>query len=132
MKADDGGLVRLTTVNDNIEASALKSLLQAHGILCIVQGEQHRSMLGTLGPYIQLHVLVPASELETARALLETEADEDWEQQDDEVAGQDEPYESWEIDRTRSRRKVKLIALFILFVFVGGPGLVVLLLQLLR
>lgn len=61
----------LQTVGDNQEASVLRSLLQAHGIRCVVQGEQHRSMLGMLGPYVELRVLVEREELDRARRVIE-------------------------------------------------------------
>ena len=60
----------LQTVGDNQEASVLRSLLQAHGIRCVVQGEQHRSMLGMLGPYVELLVLVEREDLERARRVV--------------------------------------------------------------
>ncbi len=60
----------LQTVGDNQEASVLRSLLQAHGIRCVVQGEQHRSMLGMLGPYVELRVLVEREDLERARRVV--------------------------------------------------------------
>ncbi|NOK08946.1 hypothetical protein HNS30_07870 [Corallococcus exercitus] len=40
----------LTTCGDSSEAALLRGLLEANGIPCIVQGEQHRSMLGVAGP----------------------------------------------------------------------------------
>ncbi|NOJ91847.1 hypothetical protein HMI51_02650 [Corallococcus coralloides] len=52
----------LTTCGDESEAALVRALLQADNIPCIVQGEQHRSMLGVVGAYIELRVLVPASE----------------------------------------------------------------------
>ncbi len=64
----------LQTVGDNQEASVLRSLLQAHGIRCVVQGEQHRSMLGMLGPYVELRVLVEREELDRARRVIEEAA----------------------------------------------------------
>ncbi|AFE06637.1 hypothetical protein COCOR_05891 [Corallococcus coralloides DSM 2259] len=64
----------LTTCGDESEAALVRALLQADNIPCIIQGEQHRSMLGVAGAYIELRVLVPASELEHARELLKSVA----------------------------------------------------------
>ncbi|MFP2898186.1 DUF2007 domain-containing protein [Corallococcus sp. 4LFB] len=60
----------LTTCGDSSEAALLRGLLEANSIPCIVQGEQHRSMLGVAGAYIEVRVLVLAGELERARELL--------------------------------------------------------------
>jgi hypothetical protein len=68
-------LVLLQTVGDNQEASVLRTLLDAHGIRCVIQGEQHRAMLGMLGSYIELRVLVEAEDLDRARRVL-SEAEE--------------------------------------------------------
>ncbi|MHA7632891.1 putative signal transducing protein [Corallococcus sp. M7] len=64
----------LTTCGDESEAALVRALLQADNIPCIVQGEQHRSMLGVAGAYIELRVLVPARELDHARELLKSVA----------------------------------------------------------
>ena len=60
----------LQTVGDNQEASVVRSLLEAHQIRVVVQGEQHRAMLGMLGPYIELRILVEEADLERARRVL--------------------------------------------------------------
>jgi hypothetical protein len=69
-------LVLLKTCGDPAEAAALRSLLEANDIHCTIQGEQHRSMLGVMGGYIDVNVLVAERDLEKARALLqETETE---------------------------------------------------------
>ncbi|RKH61326.1 putative signal transducing protein [Corallococcus aberystwythensis] len=67
----------LTTCGDASEAALVRSLLEADNIPCIIQGEQHRSMLGVAGAYIELRVLVPARELEHARELLKSVSQEE-------------------------------------------------------
>ncbi|WP_375760919.1 DUF2007 domain-containing protein [Corallococcus exercitus] len=67
----------LTTCGDESEALLVRALLEADDIPCIVQGEQHRSMLGVAGAFIELRVLVPAGELEHARELLKSTAREE-------------------------------------------------------
>lgn len=69
-------LVLLQTCGDNQEATVLKSRLEAEGIFCVIQGENHRAMLGMMGSYIELRVLVPENELERARNLTVVDAAE--------------------------------------------------------
>jgi len=71
--ADSSNLVLLTTCGDSGEAGALRSRLEAEGIPCVVQGEQHHAMLGVLyGSVIDVRVLVPEAAHERASALLAT------------------------------------------------------------
>lgn len=60
----------LTTCENNAEASILRSKLEFEGIDCFVQGEHHRSLLGFLGPYIELRVLVPRADFHRAQEVL--------------------------------------------------------------
>ncbi len=64
-------LTLLQTVGDNQEASVVRSLLEAHDIKVVVQGEQHRSMLGMMGSYIELRILVEAEDLDRAKRVIE-------------------------------------------------------------
>ena len=66
-------LVLLQRCADNAEASALRALLQSNGIPCVIRGEQHRSMLGMLGAYIDVDVLVPEPQLSAAKEFLAAE-----------------------------------------------------------
>jgi len=63
-------LVKLATCSNNIEASSIQALLEASGIESYIQGENHRAMLGMMGAYIELRVMVAADDLEEARAVL--------------------------------------------------------------
>jgi hypothetical protein len=67
--------VVLRNCGSNEEASVYRSLLDAHNIPCVIQGENHRSMLGAIGTYIDLNLMVAAEDLDRARAVLEAEAD---------------------------------------------------------
>lgn len=75
MHTDGSSLVLLKTCGDPVEASAVRSLLDANGIYCVVQGENHRQMLGVVmgGAVIEMRVLVPEQELERAQAVLAAE-----------------------------------------------------------
>lgn len=64
------GWVVVRSCRDNAEAALLKSVLTDAGIRCVVQGENHRSMLGFLGAYIELRLLVPSDSYEEAKLLL--------------------------------------------------------------
>lgn len=69
----EADLVLLRSCADNNEAALIRSLLEADGIDCVVQGEQHRSMLGIMGAVIELRVLVAERDLEYANSLLDAE-----------------------------------------------------------
>ena len=71
MNEEVPNLVLVRTCGDNAEAALVKSLLTSRGILAVVRGENHRSMLGALGAYIELHVLVPGKQKEEAEKVLE-------------------------------------------------------------
>jgi hypothetical protein len=65
-------LVYLATASSQTEASTLRAYLEAHGVHAHVQGEHHSSLLGPLGGFaIELRILVPDRDLDTARELLE-------------------------------------------------------------
>jgi hypothetical protein len=70
-------LALLVNVGDNGEASVLRSYLEHHGIHVYVKGENHRSLLGMVGTYIELGVMVPQSQLEDARELYRVYQQED-------------------------------------------------------
>ncbi|QSQ27485.1 DUF2007 domain-containing protein [Pyxidicoccus parkwayensis] len=69
-------LVVLKGCGDSAEAAMVRALLESHGIECVVQGENHRAMLGAvMGGYIEVNVLVASEDLERAQALLEASAE---------------------------------------------------------
>jgi hypothetical protein len=67
--ASEHDLVLLVNVGDNGEASVLRSYLEHHGIHVYVKGENHRSLLGMVGTYIDLGVMVPGTQIADAREL---------------------------------------------------------------
>jgi hypothetical protein len=77
MSTPGSNLALLKTCGDSAEAAALRSLLDANDIPCVVQGEQHSAMLGSVmgGSLIELGVMVASKDLERARALLEAEVE---------------------------------------------------------
>ena len=69
-------LKRIYVPNDNMEADLIKDTLEQNGIYCFIQGYEHRSMLGVLGSYVELGIMVPEDQSEEAseivKELLET------------------------------------------------------------
>jgi hypothetical protein len=66
--ADD--LVLLRTCADNAEASLVQGLLESNGIFSVISGEEHRSLLGKVGTFIELRILVRRADLDAATKLL--------------------------------------------------------------
>jgi hypothetical protein len=75
----------------------------------VIQGEHHRALLGMLGPYVEVRLLVPADQEEAARRLLRP-------------APRAVPDEAEPTDTSgrRRRRRLAWVALAVL----GGPSLV--------
>jgi hypothetical protein len=102
-------LVPVLTCASVEEAATYRGVLEAHGVRCVVQGEHHRALLGMLGPYVEVRLLVPADQEATARRLLRPTPS----LVVDEELGPDP-------DRARRRRLLGWIALAVL----GGPSVV--------
>ncbi|MAD61430.1 MAG: hypothetical protein CMH49_07975, partial [Myxococcales bacterium] len=54
------------------DAEIVSSLFESHGIPALIQGRNHRRMLGFIGGHIQLRVLVPKVREEEGISLLKT------------------------------------------------------------
>lgn len=91
------------------EAATCKGVLEAHGVPCVVQGEHHRSLLGMLGPYVEVRLLVPAGREGEALRLLRPGPVV--------VPDESEPVDP---DRARRRRRLAWAALVVL----GAPSVV--------
>jgi len=102
-------LVPLLTCASPEEAATYKGVLDAHGVPCVIQGEHHRSLLGMLGPYVEVRLLVPEGQEAAARSLLRPAP-----------SVVPEPEELPDSDRARRRRQLAWVALGVL----GGPSLV--------
>ena len=59
------------TILNSHEVQVLTSLFESENIPCVVQGSRHRQILGILGPYIELRVLVPKDQETEGKELLE-------------------------------------------------------------
>ncbi len=126
--ASSDKLVFLTGAGNNNEAAILRGYLEHHGIYVYVQGEQHRSMLGMVGAYIELRLMVPEDKLAEAQELLElfhAEQDEPVPGAEfrgayrDEGEDPDDQYDDDVIDKVRLKNTVRRARLFG-FVFPGG------------
>jgi hypothetical protein len=110
----DSPLVQLVSVGSDAEAVLRRSYLEAHGIYCYIQGENHRSMLGVLGPHIELNLMVPEADLDQARLLLQEyeagapePASEEGNEQDEDGPGGDE-IDAWHERRHRALRRLRV------------------------
>jgi hypothetical protein len=63
-------MIPVYRASNNAEADVIKSLLVSHEIPATIQGYNHRSLLGFVGPYIELNILVPEEKEEDARQLI--------------------------------------------------------------
>ena len=81
--------VKVCSAGDNAEASIIRGYLEEVGITVYIQGENHRSMLGMVGAYIELNVLVPSSDFEEASEMMRAFAEAEPE---DALGGLEGPY----------------------------------------
>jgi hypothetical protein len=109
-------LVPVVTCGSVEEAATYKGVLDAHGVPCVIQGEHHRALLGMLGPYVEVRLLVPQGQEAAALRLLRPAPS---------VAPA--PEELPDPDRARRRRRLGWAAL----VLLTGPSLVAAVLALL-
>ena len=121
--ASEHDLVLLVNVGDNGEASVLRSYLEHHGIHVYVKGENHRSLLGMVGTYIDLGVMVPQAQLEEAQELYTAYQDGHEEEDPPEMRGvhrdqfpdDEEDEADWrsEADRDRDKKRAMLAAFIV-------------------
>ncbi len=127
MTDDPGDMVAIGTAGDPMEGAMVREFLTSNGIDCMIQGENHRSMLQMIGAYIELRILVPKSQAEEAAALLadfrsqaverepaEGEEEEGEEEEQEEDDGEEEGSNlSWREDAelVRKARGARLVAL---------------------
>lgn len=57
----------LTKANNHAEAHLIKAYLNELNIESYIQGENHRSLYGILGTFIDLRILVPTADIEKSR-----------------------------------------------------------------
>jgi len=64
-------MVCVGVIAHDYEAEIISSLLESHSITFIIQGRNHRRMLGMIGAYIEMRILVEREDEGPARAVLE-------------------------------------------------------------
>ncbi|MEM1416428.1 MAG: DUF2007 domain-containing protein [Myxococcota bacterium] len=118
-------LVRLRELHDAMEAEMLRDVLADAGIVAQTPGAEHRAMLGVLGSYVTIPLLVPTEDAEEAREILASlESQELVDPLPEEAAsGRAGPYRS-ERDHGETLPEVeprkKRVALFVGFAFPGA------------
>jgi hypothetical protein len=114
---DPDALVLLTACPDPETAALLKAKLQGAGLHVVLQGEQHRAMPGALGAYVEPQLLVKASQLEQARALVVEEPTGAMAESEpgapDLTARPDPDEETWAARRRSRRRRIALAMLLL-------------------
>lgn len=65
-------MISIYKASSTFEADIIKSVLEDNEIECFIQGYNHRSMLGFIGAYIQLDVLVDEADEAKALELINT------------------------------------------------------------
>jgi len=122
---DPEALVLLTACPDPETAALLHAKLEAANVHVVMQGGQHRAMLGLFGPHIEPRLLVKASELERAQALIAENAPVDTVGADPAApqltAPPDQEDEAWAARRRSRRRWLALAVLLFPFALMLVP-----------
>lgn len=120
--SDPDALVLLTACPNPATAALLRAKLEAAGVHVVLQGEQHRAMLGAPSADVEPRLMVKASELDEARAVVAEEPTEDTAERGPEAPDftvrPDRDDEAWAA-RTRSRRRWMALAV-LLFPLAAG------------
>lgn len=126
---EHGELVFLVGAANNNEAAILRGYLEHQGIYVYVQGEQHRAMLGMVGAYIELRLMVPAESLDDAKQALELFYSEQENQdgpefrgafRDEVVVADEDKYDDEIVDQVRLRQALRRARLAGLAFPIGG------------
>lgn len=130
-------LITIRTMHDAAMAEMYRDILEGEGIVAMIPGAQHRSMLGMVGAYVEIPLKVVAADAERAAEVIDAiesgvvdadwaEGAEDGQVADDEEGGKQRGKERGEEgdvdeeDMVPGRRKLKRIAFFIAFAIPGG------------
>ncbi|GAB4565594.1 MAG: hypothetical protein Tsb0020_16620 [Haliangiales bacterium] len=124
--SEDTKLVCVADAGNDAEAAMLRAYLESHDIYVYTQGENHHSLFGQLGGFIQLRLMVPANQSDTARGLIEAfradiASEEPAEDEDEgEGEGRDEVADAeW---RDAEERKQVIRSARVAVFFVPGSG----------
>jgi hypothetical protein len=64
-------LVTLRTLHDPALAEMYRDILDREGIVAMIPGAQHRSLLGMVGAFVEIPLKVPAGDAERAAEILD-------------------------------------------------------------
>lgn len=128
--SSENDLVHIASAGDTGEASVMRSYLEHHDVDVLVSGENSHSVLGMVGGFVELRIMVPAQQAEFAKELLadyenDAEAEEGPEHRgpfrdefDDEE--EDEAMEGHRNDASRMRAKRVALGAALIFPMGGG------------
>jgi len=71
MTSTSNDLVIIGDCANEIEAKLLKGYFESNDIFCHIQGESHRALMGMMGGFIHLNIMVPENQAEEAKMLLD-------------------------------------------------------------
>ncbi|WNG52020.1 tetratricopeptide repeat protein [Archangium minus] len=120
----DEELVLLTSCADTAEASLVRSLLEAHGLTALVQGEHHHAMQGMMSELQEVRILVKRKHLAEAQAVLDASSVPDEEPASpppsagSTIAPAPGPAKLEAPDTRRARRRKRLAWAVLIFPFV--------------
>lgn len=63
-------MVIIHTARDTTEADIIKGALEAESILVYIQGYNHRSLLGMVGTYVDINIMVKESDVDRAKECI--------------------------------------------------------------
>ncbi len=111
-------MISIYKASSTYEADIIKSVLEDNEIECFIQGYNHRSMLGFVGAYIQLDVMVDEADEKQARHLIDSIEFEE-SPLPEETAIEQEVQEECKQDSSSQLRNKFMRAIFFAFVFPG-------------
>ena len=71
-RSQSGGLVKIAEFHDIYDAAMVRNHVESEGIPALVQGFHHRCLLYFFGPYIDIALMVPQTDVETSKDLIKT------------------------------------------------------------
>ena len=69
-RSQSGSLVKIAEFHDVYDAAMVRNHVESEGIPALVQGFHHRCLLYFFGPYIDIALMVPQTDVETSKDLI--------------------------------------------------------------
>ncbi len=128
--ATENALVHVATAGDTGEASVMRSYLEHHEVNVFVSGESSHSVMGMVGGFVELRIMVPAHQADQAKELLAEYENGSEEEEGPEHRGpfrdefededEDESMDDQRSDASRMRAKRVAIGAALIMPFGGG------------